>query len=64
MGWRFQRRKKIIPGFTVNLGKRGASLSAGPRGAKLSAGPRGLAATLSLLGTGLAYVWRRRRKRG
>ena len=60
MGWRFQRRKKILPGVTLYLGRRGGSVSAGPRGAKLNAGARGLTATASLLGTGLAYVWRRR----
>jgi hypothetical protein len=47
---------------TLNLSKRGAGVSVGPRGAKLSVGPRGLTATLSLLGTGLAYVWRGRRR--
>jgi uncharacterized protein (TIGR03382 family) len=62
MGWRFQRRKKVLPGITVNLGKRSASLSAGRRGARVSAGTRGVGATLTLLGTGLAYVWRRRRR--
>ena len=62
MGWRFQRRKKLLPGVTLNLGKRGAGLSFGRRGARVSAGPRGVAATLSLLGTGLSYVWRRRRR--
>ena len=62
MGWQFRRRKKILPGVTLNLGKRGVGVSVGPRGAKLSAGPRGLTATVSLLGTGLAYVWRRRRR--
>ncbi len=62
MGWRFQRRKKLLPGVTLNLGKRGASVSVGPRGTKLTAGRRGLTATVSLLGTGLAYVWRRRRR--
>jgi hypothetical protein len=60
MGWRFQRRKKLLPGMTLNLGKRSASLSVGPRGAKVSAGSRGVGATLTLLGTGLAYVWRKR----
>ena len=64
MGWRFQRRKRILPGLTLNLGRRGAGLSGGPRGAKMSMSPRGLTATVSLVGTGLAYVWRRRRKRG
>jgi len=61
MGWRFQRRKNLLPGVTLNIGKRGAGVSAGPRGAKASVGPRGLAATLSLVGTGLAFVWRKRR---
>jgi uncharacterized protein DUF4236 len=62
VGWRFQRRKTILPGLTLNLGRRGPSVSVGPRGARLTAGRRGLTATLSLLGTGLAYVWRARRK--
>ena len=61
MAWRFQRRRKILPGVTFNLGKRGGSVSIGPREAKLNAGARGLTATASLLGTRLAYVWRRRR---
>ena len=61
MGWRFQRRRRILPGVTLNVGKRSAGVSVGPRGAKLSAGTRGVGATLSLLGTGLAYVWRKRR---
>jgi hypothetical protein len=61
VAWRFQRRKKLLPGVTLNLGKRGPSVSVGPRGARLTAGRRSLTATLSLLGTGLAYVWRRRR---
>jgi hypothetical protein len=62
MGWRFQRRRKLLPGVTLNLGKRGAGVSVGPRGAKASVGPRGLGATLTLLGSGLSYVWRRRRR--
>lgn len=61
MGWRFQRRRKILPGVTLNVGKRSGSVGVGPRGAKLTAGTRGVGATLSLLGTGLAYVWRKRR---
>jgi hypothetical protein len=60
-GWRFQRRKKLVPGVTLNLSKRGAGVSVGPRGARASLGPRGLTATLTLLGTGLSYVCRRRR---
>lgn len=62
MGWRFQRRRKLLPGVTLNVGKRGPGISVGPRGAKGSIGPRGVGATLTLLGTGLSYVWRRRRR--
>jgi hypothetical protein len=58
MGWRFQRRKGLVPGLTLNLGKRGGSLSFGRRGAKLNVGRRGATGTLSLLGTGLSYVKR------
>ena len=62
MGFRFQKRRKLLPGVTLNLGKRGASSSVGPRGAKANVGRRGLTATASLLGTGLSYVWRPRRR--
>ena len=63
MGWRFQKRKKILPGVTVNLSKRGAGLSLGRRGARVNVGRRGVGATLTLLGTGLSYAWRRRKRR-
>lgn len=62
MGWRFRRRKKLLPGVTLNVGKRGGSLSLGRRGASLNVGRRGGGATISLLGTGLSYVWRRKRR--
>jgi hypothetical protein len=58
MGWRFQRRKKMLPGVTLNVGKRGGSFSFGRRGAKLNLGRRGATGTVSLLGTGLSYVKR------
>lgn len=58
MSWRFQRRKKLLPGVTLNVGKRGAGVSVGRRGARVSASKRGLTACLALLGTGLAYLWR------
>jgi hypothetical protein len=62
VAWRFQKRKKLLPGITGTLGKRGASLRVGRRGAGVSVGRRGLTATVSLVGTGLGYVWRRRRR--
>jgi Protein of unknown function (DUF4236) len=58
MGLRFRRRKKIGPGVTLNVGKRGGSLSLGRRGASVNVGRRGTTATVSLLGTGLSYVKR------
>jgi hypothetical protein len=61
MGWRFQRRKKLMPGVTLNVGKREAGVSLGRRGARVNVGRRGLGATLTLLGTGLSYVRRRKR---
>ena len=63
MGWRFRRRKKIAPGVTLNVGKRGGSLSFGRRGASVNVGRRGTQATISLLGTGLSYVKRFGRRR-
>ncbi len=62
MGWQFRKRKRLAPRISLNLGKRSASVSVGRRGARVSAGNRGMTATLSLLGTGLAYVWRKRRR--
>lgn len=63
LGFRYRRRKKILPGITLNIGKRGpSSVRAGQRGAGVSVGRRGTQATFSLLGTGLSYVWRRGRR--
>jgi hypothetical protein len=63
MGLRYRKRKQLLPGFTLNLSRRGASVSAGPRGARVNVGRRGAWATVSLLGSGLSYVWRARRRR-
>lgn len=72
MAFRFFRRLKLAPGLTLNLSKRGGSLSFGPRGAKLTAGTNGVRRTVSLPGTGLWYTEKvggkqrtsRRRRRG
>jgi Protein of unknown function (DUF4236) len=63
MGWRFHRRKKILPGLTLNVSKRGGSLSFGRRGARVGVGRRGITGTGALLGTGLSYVLRRNWKK-
>lgn len=58
MAFRFFRRLKLAPGLTLNLTKRGGSLSFGPRGAKLTAGTSGVRRTVSVPGTGLWYTER------
>ncbi len=55
MGFRFQRRIKILPGISINLGKRGASVSVGPRGARTTIGPRGVKNSFGIPGTGIRY---------
>jgi tetratricopeptide (TPR) repeat protein len=56
MGFRFWRRKKLLPGVTLNLSKSGASLSFGPRGAKFTVGSSGKRGTVGIPGTGLFYT--------
>jgi len=56
MGFRFWRRIRIAPGLTVNLSKRGASLSIGPPGLKFTVGGKRKRATVGLPGTGLFYT--------
>jgi hypothetical protein len=55
MGWRFRRQLRIIPGLTLNVGKRSTSVSIGGRGARVTYGRRGKRATIGLPGTGLSY---------
>jgi len=56
MGFRFRRRIRLLPGITLNLGKRGASVSAGVRGAHVTVGPTGTRTTVGLPGTGMSYT--------
>lgn len=57
MGWRFQRRVRIVPGVRLNFGKRGTSISFGHRGFWYTIGARGRRrATLGFPGTGLSYT--------
>jgi hypothetical protein len=60
--WRFQKRKQLAPGVRLSLSKSGAGLSFGPRGARVSVGRRGLGAAVTLLRTGLTYVWRQKQR--
>jgi len=55
MGFRFRRSIKIAPGFRLNFGKTGMSLSAGIRGASMTFGSRGIYSNVGIPGTGLSY---------
>ena len=55
MAWRFHRRLRLAPGFSLNLGKTGASLSVGIRGLHTTFGRR-TRTTIGLPGTGLSYT--------
>lgn len=65
MAWRFNKRVKLAPGITLNIGKRGVSASVGPRGAKTTVGTTGRHhTTVGLPGTGLSatHVHKRARR--
>jgi hypothetical protein len=55
MGWRFQKRIRILPGVSINLSKSGVSTSLGPRGCKTNISKRGVKQTLGIPGTGLSF---------
>jgi len=56
MGFRFQRRFRIIPGIRLNVSASGVSTSIGTRGAWLTIGPRGMRTTVGIPGTGISYT--------
>lgn len=56
MGFRFQRRIKIIPGVTLNLSKGGISTSIGVRGAHVTLGRGKQRVTVGIPGTGVSYT--------
>ncbi len=55
MDFRFQRRIKILPFVTLNLGETGASVTVGGRGAHITIGKNGIVRTrIGLPGTGIS----------
>ena len=56
MGLRFYKRIQILPGFYLNISKRGISFSFGPRGAHVTVGNKGTRYTVGAPGTGLSYT--------
>ena len=56
MGFRFQRRIRILPGLSINLSKSGISTSVGARGAHVTVGKRGVTGSVGVPGTGMSFV--------
>ena len=56
MGFRFRRSIRILPGVTLNVGKKSGSISLGGRGARITIGPKGTRKTVGIPGTGLSYT--------
>lgn len=55
MGLNFRKRVSILPGLTLNFGKRGTSVTVGKRGASLNFSKRGTYANVGIPGTGISY---------
>jgi len=55
MGFRFQRRIKILPGLRLNVSKTGISWTVGTRGASVTARNGRLTGNVGIPGTGLSY---------
>ena len=55
MAWNFRKSIKIAPGFKINIGKRGTSMTMGPKGAKVTFGSNGTYVSSGLPGTGIFY---------
>ena len=53
MSFRFTRRIKILPGVTVNLGKKNVSVSLGTRHMKYTVGTAGKRISAGIPGTGI-----------
>jgi len=56
MATRFQKRIKVLPGVTVNIGKTGVSTSVGIKGAHVTVGNGKTRTTVGIPGTGLSHT--------
>jgi hypothetical protein len=56
MGFRFQKRVKILPGITLNIGKKGVSTTVGVKGAHVTTGHGKTRTTVGIPGTGLSHT--------
>lgn len=55
MGLNFRKRVSILPGLSLNFGKRGTSVTIGKRGASINIGQNGTYANIGVPGTGISY---------
>ena len=61
MGFRFQKRVRLLPGVRLNFSLGGVSLSGGVPGARVTLGKRGIERSLGIPGSGLyhrEFVWK------
>lgn len=58
MAFRFRKSKKLFPGVTASLGKKGFGVRIGGRNVGMSFGPSGKRVTSSIPGTGLSFSQR------
>lgn len=56
MGFRFQKRIKLLPGITINLSKSGVSTSFGVTGARVTYGHGRKRVTTGIPGTGISHT--------
>ncbi|MDD2609334.1 MAG: DUF4236 domain-containing protein [Giesbergeria sp.] len=56
MGWRFQKRIRLLPGIALNLSRKGISTSIGIPGARVTLGHGKRRTTLGIPGSGLSYI--------
>jgi hypothetical protein len=55
MGWRFQKRIRILPGLRINLSKSGVSTTVGTKGLSVNLRGDKVRTTIGLPGTGISY---------
>ena len=56
MGFKFQKRIKLMPGITFNLSKKGVSTSFGKTGARITLGHGQTRVTTGLPGSGISHT--------
>lgn len=56
MGWKFQKRIRLLPGITLNLSRKGVSTSIGTRGARVTLGHGKRRTTLGIPGSGISHT--------